>query len=91
MKSPVEITVGTKNAGYKKCRPSLFYSRLLENAIRHLRAVIGMHPTIFGCVFCRTKIETQKVAEKLIQDGHKAAAITRRPKSKSARCSDAIL
>ena len=34
-----------------------------------------MNPTIFGCVFCRTKIETQKVAEKLIQDGHKAAAI----------------
>ncbi len=34
-----------------------------------------MHPEIFGVVFCRTKIETQKIAEKLIQDGYKAAAI----------------
>ena len=30
---------------------------------------------IFGCVFCRTKIDTQKVSEKLINDGYKAAAI----------------
>ena len=34
-----------------------------------------MNTDIFGVVFCRTKIETQKVADKLIQDGYKAAAI----------------
>jgi len=74
MKSPVEITVGTKNAGTKNVDHHYFIVSARERYTA-LRAVIGMHPTIFGCVFCRTKIETQKVAEKLIQDGHKAAAL----------------
>jgi ATP-dependent RNA helicase DeaD len=74
MKSPVEITVGTKNAGTKNVDHHYFIVGARERYTA-LRAVIGMHPTIFGCVFCRTKIETQKVAEKLIQDGHKAAAL----------------
>src|SRR6056300_233573 len=74
MKSPVEITVGTKNAGTKNVDHQYFIVPGRERYTA-LRAVVGMNPTIFGCVFCRTKIETQKVAEKLIQDGHKAAAI----------------
>ena len=74
MKSPVEITVGTKNAGTKNVDHHYFIVGARERYTA-LRAVIGMHPTIFGCVFCRTKIETQKVAEKLIQDGHKTAAL----------------
>jgi len=74
MKSPVEITVGTKNAGTKNVDHHYFIVGARERYTA-LKAVIGMHPTIFGCVFCRTKIETQKVAEKLIQDGHKAAAL----------------
>src|SRR6056300_972456 len=74
MSNPIEITVGTKNAGTKNVNHQYFIvgGRERYNA---LRAVLGMNPDIFGCVFCRTKIETQKVAEKLIQDGHKAAAI----------------
>ena len=74
MKSPQEITVGTKNAGTKNVDHQYFIVPGRERYTA-LRAVVGMNPTIFGCVFCRTKIETQKVAEKLIQDGHKAAAI----------------
>ena len=35
----------------------------------------SLNQEIFGCVFCRTKIETQKVADRLINDGYKAAAI----------------
>src|SRR5210317_1051752 len=74
MSNPIEITVGTKNAGTKNVNHQYFIvgGRERYNA---LRAVLGMNPDIFGCVFCRTKIETQKVAEKLIQDGNKAAAI----------------
>ena len=74
MKSPQEITVGTKNAGTKNVDHQYFIVPGRERYTA-LRAVVGMNPTIFGCVFCRTKIETQRVAEKLIQDGHKAAAI----------------
>lgn len=74
MNSPKEITVGTKNAGTKNVDHQYFIVAGRERYTA-LRAVVGMNPNIFGCVFCRTKIETQKVAEKLIQDGHKAAAI----------------
>ena len=74
MKSPQEITVGTKNAGTKNVDHQYFIVPGRERYTA-LRAVVGMNPTIFGCVFCRTKIETQRVAEKLIQDGHNAAAI----------------
>ena len=74
MSTPVEITVGTKNAGTKNVDHQYFIVPAKERYTA-LRAVLGMNPYIFGCVFCRTKIETQKVAEKLIQDGHKAAAI----------------
>mgnify|MGYP001269966923 CR=1 FL=1 len=74
MNSPEEITVGTKNAGTKNVAHQYFIVAGRERYTA-LRAVVGMSPNIFGCVFCRTKIETQKVAEKLIQDGHKAAAI----------------
>jgi len=74
MNSPIEITVGTKNAGTKSVDHQYFIVAARERYTA-LRAVVGMNPNIFGCVFCRTKIETQKVAEKLIQDGHKAAAI----------------
>ena len=74
MTSPVEITVGIKNAGTKNVDHQYFIVPGRERYTA-LRAVLGMNPNIFGCVFCRTKIETQKLAEKLIQDGHKAAAI----------------
>jgi ATP-dependent RNA helicase DeaD len=74
MNSPKEITVGTKNAGTKNVDHQYFIVAGRERYTA-LRAVVGMNPNIFGCVFFRTKIETQKVAEKLIQDGHKAAAI----------------
>src|SRR5210317_70622 len=74
MHDPIEITVGTKNSGAKNVNHQYFIVGARER-YNALRAVIGMNPDIFGCVFCRTKIETQKVAEKLIYDGYKAAAI----------------
>lgn len=74
MHKPQEITVGTKNSSSKNIAHQYYIvgGRERYNA---LRAVVSLNPDIFGCVFCRTKIETQKVAEKLINDGYKAAAI----------------
>jgi ATP-dependent RNA helicase DeaD len=74
MHDPIEITVGTKNSGAKNVNHQYFIVGARER-YNALKAVIGMNPAIFGCVFCRTKIETQKVAEKLIHEGYKAAAI----------------
>ena len=74
MRNPVEITVGEKNAGTKNVNHQ-FYQVGGRARYEALRAVVGLNPSIFGCVFCRTKIETQKVADKLIQDGYRAAAL----------------
>jgi len=74
MKKPIEITVGTKNSSAKNIDHQYFTVAARER-YNALRAVVSMNTDLFGVVFCRTKIETQKVAEKLIQDGYKAAAI----------------
>jgi ATP-dependent RNA helicase DeaD len=74
MNKPIEITVGTKNSSAKNIDHQYFTVAARER-YSALRAVVSMNTDLFGVVFCRTKIETQKVAEKLIQDGYKAAAI----------------
>ena len=74
MHEPHEITVGTKNSSSKNIEHQ-FYIVSGRERYNALRAVVSLNPEIFACVFCRTKIETQKVAEKLINDGYKAAAI----------------
>jgi ATP-dependent RNA helicase DeaD len=74
MHEPHEITVGTKNSSSKNIDHQ-YYIVSGRERYNALRAVVSLNPEIFACVFCRTKIETQKVAEKLINDGYKAAAI----------------
>ena len=74
MFNPKEITVGTKNSSAKNINHQ-YYITVARERYNTLRAVISLNSDIFGCVFCRTKIETQKVADKLIKDGYKAAAI----------------
>ena len=74
MHDPKEITVGTKNSSAKNISHQYYIVGARER-YSALRAVISLNTDIFGCVFCRTKIETQKVADKLINDGYKAAAI----------------
>ncbi len=74
MNNPIEVTVGTKNSSAKNIEHQ-FYLVGGRERYQALSSIIGLNPDIFGCVFCRTKIETQKVAEKLIQDGFKAGAI----------------
>jgi ATP-dependent RNA helicase DeaD len=74
MHDPKEITVGTKNSSAKNISHQYYIVGARER-YNALRAVISLNTDIFGCVFCRTKIETQKVADKLIKDGYKAAAI----------------
>ena len=74
MHDPKEITVGTKNSSAKNISHQYYIVGARER-YSALRAVISLNTEIFGCVFCRTKIETQKVADKLINDGYKAAAI----------------
>ena len=74
MSSPVEITVGTKNVGSDQVSHEYY---LVNSRDRYaaLKRLVDANPQIFSVVFCRTKRDTQKVAEKLIEDGYNAGAL----------------
>tara|TARA_X000001036_G_scaffold131470_1_gene124389 strand:- start:1011 stop:2213 length:1203 start_codon:yes stop_codon:yes gene_type:complete len=74
MNEPIEITVGTKNSGAKNVNHQYFIVSARER-YNTLKALVDINPDIFACIFCRTKIETQRVADRMINDGYKAAAI----------------
>jgi ATP-dependent RNA helicase DeaD len=74
MHNPVEITVGTKNSGVDTVRHE-FYVAGTRDRYPALKRLADANPDIFSVVFCRTKRDTQKVAERLIEDGYNAGAL----------------
>ncbi len=74
MKQPTEITVGRRNVSTKSVSHSYFVvgARDRYNALKRL---VDAHPDVYAVIFCRTKRDTQKVAEQLIEDGYNAAAL----------------
>ena len=74
MHDPMEITVGTKNAGNKNVSHE-YYQVSGRDRYPALKRLADANPGIFSVIFCRTKRDTQAVAEKLIEDGYSAAAI----------------
>jgi ATP-dependent RNA helicase DeaD len=74
MHSPVEITVGTKNVGSDQVSHE-YYLVNARDRYNALKRLADANPEIFSVIFCRTKRDTQKVAEQLIEDGYNAAAI----------------
>lgn len=74
MRSPKEITVGTKNSGANTVQHE-YYIVGGRDRYEALKRLADTNPDIFSLVFCRTKRDTQKVAEKLIEDGYNAGAL----------------
>ncbi|MDN3677192.1 DEAD/DEAH box helicase [Flavobacterium paronense] len=74
MADPVEITVGHKNSGSATVSHE-FYCVNARDRYEALKRLADANPDIFSVVFCRTKRDTQAVAEKLIEDGYSAAAL----------------
>ncbi len=74
MQSPVEITVGHKNTGSKNVSHE-YYVVNSRDRYAALKRLADANPDIFSVIFCRTKRDTQKVAENLIGDGYNAAAL----------------
>lgn len=74
MTNPVEITVGTKNSGSATVSHE-FYLVNARDRYEALKRIADANPDIFSVVFCRTKRDTQAVAEKLVEDGYSAAAL----------------
>jgi len=74
MTDPIEITVGSKNMGTSNVSHE-YYLVNHRNRYDALKRLADANPDIFSVIFCRTKRDTQKVAEKLIEDGYNAAAL----------------
>ncbi len=74
MHDPTEITVGAKNSGSATVSHE-FYLVNARDRYEALKRLADANPDIFSVVFCRTKRDTQQVAEKLIEDGYNAAAL----------------
>lgn len=74
MRDPQEITVGHKNTGSKNVSHE-YYVVNSRDRYAALKRLADANPDIFSVIFCRTKRDTQKVAEKLIEDGYNASAL----------------
>lgn len=71
---PKEIVVGSRNEGAEKVNHE-YYLVHAKDKYAALKRVVDYYPRIYAIVFCRTRMETQEVADKLIQDGYNAESL----------------
>lgn len=74
MKDPFELTMGEKNTGNANIEHEYYIVRARDKYAAFKR-IVDFNPDIFGIVFCRTKIETQDIAEALLKDGYNADSL----------------
>jgi len=74
MNNPVRISIGQKNSGTANVRHNYYLIKASDRYLA-LKRLIDYYPSIYGIVFCRTKLETQEVADNLIHDGYNAASL----------------
>ena len=69
-----EIVVGSRNEGAENVN-HIYYMVHAKDKYLALKRIVDYNPRIFAIIFCRTKLETQEVADKLIRDGYNAEAL----------------
>jgi ATP-dependent RNA helicase DeaD len=74
MSDPVEITIGRRNAGAENVSHEYYVVRARDRYLA-LRRIIDNNPGAYGIIFCRTRKDTNEVANKLMQDGYNADAL----------------
>jgi ATP-dependent RNA helicase DeaD len=74
MDNPFELTMGEKNTGNVNIEHEYYVVRARDKYAAFKR-IVDFNPEIFGIVFCRTKIETQEIAESLMKDGYNADSL----------------
>ena len=74
LKDTKEIQVGSRNEGAEHVN-HIYYMVKAQDKYLALKRVVDYYPRIYGIVFCRTRMETQEIADKLIQDGYNADAL----------------
>lgn len=74
MHNPVEFVVGTRNEGAANVR-HIYYMVHARDKYLALKRIADNSPNIYAIIFCRTRRDTQEVAENLIRDGYNADAL----------------
>lgn len=74
MHNPEEFVIGTKNEGAANVR-HIFYMVQAKDKYLALKRVADSNPNIYGIIFCRTRRETQEIADWLIEDGYNADSL----------------
>ena len=69
-----EIVVGSRNEGAENVN-HIYYMVNAKDKYLALKRIVDYYPRIFAIIFCRTKVETQEVADKLIRDGYNAESL----------------
>ena len=74
MSAPLKITVGSQNEGSKNIDHK-YYVVQNRNRFPALKRLVDVNPEIFGLIFCRTKRDTQEVADRLMAEGYSVDAL----------------
>ncbi|MBD5321273.1 MAG: DEAD/DEAH box helicase [Bacteroides sp.] len=74
MKDYEEIVVGSRNEGAENVR-HIYYMVNARDKYPALKRIVDNSPGIYAIVFCRTRRDTQEVADNLIRDGYNAEAL----------------
>jgi ATP-dependent RNA helicase DeaD len=74
MHDPIEITIGKKNVGAESVS-HVYYLVHEKDRYLALKRIVDYNPNIYAIIFCRTRIETQEIADKLMEDGYNADAL----------------
>src|SRR5574344_376143 len=74
MKHPREIVVGNKNESTANVK-HVYYMVHAKDKYQTLKRIADFYPNIYGIIFCRTRKDTQEIADKLIQDGYSADSL----------------
>jgi ATP-dependent RNA helicase DeaD len=72
--NPHEITIGRKNEGSNNVK-HVAYIVHAKDKYEALKRIVDFYPQIYGIIFCRTRKETQEIADKLMQEGYNADSL----------------
>ncbi len=74
LKDHIQVTIGKKNAGADGVVHECYMVQAKDRYLA-LKRIVDFYPDVYGIVFCRTRIETQEVADNLMKDGYNADAL----------------
>ena len=74
LRNAKEITIGRKNESTSNVK-HVVYTVHAKDKFEALKRIVDYYPQVYGIIFCRTRKETQEIADKLMQEGYNADSL----------------